>query len=74
MWREDLEVVSKIRPGTAVLATAPNFPYISHMRHFATRADASDRYARYFEDCSVAVIRGVQENTVFLPHEEGEGL
>lgn len=62
---EDLKVLSKIRPGARILATVPNFPYVSHVRHFTTVESVEERYGNLFRDFSVAVIPGVQDATRF---------
>jgi SAM-dependent methyltransferase len=45
----DLQVIESIRPGTYFLGTVPNFPYVSHVRHFADRSEVARRYAHQFE-------------------------
>lgn len=62
---QDVEVLSKVRSGARVIATVPNFPYISHVRHFEDTEDVLSRYGPLFRDFSVAVIPGVQPGTRF---------
>lgn len=50
----DLEVLQKIKPGIKVFATVPNFPYISHVRHFVKEQAVSERYSHLFSDFSVS--------------------
>jgi SAM-dependent methyltransferase len=50
---KDLEVMGRIRPGSRVLATVPNFPYVSHVRHFASAAAVAERYGRFLAKCTV---------------------
>lgn len=51
----DTEVIRRVRPGTHVLATVPNFPYISHVRHFRDPGEVSARYGSFFDRLSVDV-------------------
>lgn len=50
---EDTEVLSRIRSGTHVLATVPNFPYVSHVRHFNNSGEVLARYGEYFDQLRV---------------------
>ena len=54
----DLEIVSQVRPGTRCLCTVPNFPYVSHVRHFTSKEEVVGRYGQYFEDFEVTAIKG----------------
>ena len=63
---EELEVIGKIRPGTRVLGTVPNFPYVSHVRHFDTAEQVYERYSDDFRDFRVTEIDGVQPDTKFF--------
>lgn len=49
----DLEVIEKIRKGTHFYGSVPNFPWISHVRHFNTVQEVYDRYAEYFHSFRV---------------------
>jgi len=49
----DLDVIQRIRPGTKFFATVPNFPYVSHVRHFTDAAQVSLRYQSYFSEFTV---------------------
>jgi len=62
---QDLEILSKIRPGISCLATVPDFPYISHVRHFHDALSVGDRYSSLFSDLSIVGIRGIQPGTCF---------
>jgi Trans-aconitate methyltransferase len=31
---QEMDVLAKLRPGTLFIGTVPNFPYVSHVRHF----------------------------------------
>jgi SAM-dependent methyltransferase len=41
---QDLHVLRRIRPGTPVLGTVPNFPAQAHVRHFSSAAEVLARY------------------------------
>ncbi len=49
----DLEVIRRIRPGTKFFATVPNFPYESHVRHFANESEVKERYQPFFSEFTV---------------------
>ena len=55
---EDLSVISKIKSGTYVIATVPNFPYVSHVRHFFDTEEVAARYKSFFDEFNVVEIRG----------------
>jgi SAM-dependent methyltransferase len=44
----DIEVIRKVRTNTLFYATVPNFPFVSHVRHFNSEREVTDRYAQYF--------------------------
>ncbi|QDT52887.1 bifunctional 3-demethylubiquinone-9 3-methyltransferase/ 2-octaprenyl-6-hydroxy phenol methylase [Caulifigura coniformis] len=52
----DLEVLSRIRPGTFVLATVPNFPAAGHVRHFRDVDEVCQRYESLFSSLEVYAI------------------
>lgn len=62
----DLEIISRIRPGTRVMATVPNFPYVSHVRHFQNGDDVTARYGEYFKDFSVTTILANEKGKTFF--------
>jgi hypothetical protein len=41
---EDLAIIDRIRAGTKVYATVPNFPYEAHVRHFKSVEEVVARY------------------------------
>jgi SAM-dependent methyltransferase len=49
----DLEVLSRIRTGTFVLGTVPNFPASGHVRHFKDCDDVRSRYESLFRSLEV---------------------
>lgn len=53
----DLEVLARVRPGTHVLATVPNFPSHSHVRHFTSVPAVEERYRRVLDDLRVDMVR-----------------
>ena len=65
----DLEVVERIRPGTKVFATVPNFPYVSHVRHFTDVAQVKARYERFFSDFTVDAFLEDPEGKMFFMME-----
>ena len=63
----DLEVIGNVRRGTKVFATVPNFPYVSHVRHFTSEADVRLRYGRFFSDLTVdAFLENPEGKTFYL--------
>jgi SAM-dependent methyltransferase len=64
--RDDLLVLSRFRG--RCICTVPNFPYVSHVRHFSSAADVAARYDRFFEEFRVLPIRapGSPTNMYFL--------
>lgn len=49
----DTAILEQIRSGTFVLATVPNFPFASHVRHFSSAAEVVARYAPLFDNLRV---------------------
>ena len=63
----DLDIVRRIRPGTRFYATVPNFPFVSHVRHFTDAAAVRTRYGEAFRDFSVdALLENAAGKTFFL--------
>jgi len=50
---DDLLVLKRLQKGARLIATVPNFPYTTHVRHFETAQSVEDRYGAYFHDFSV---------------------
>lgn len=63
---EELSVLARIRKGTYVIATVPNFPYVSHVRHFDDSRSVTDRYGHLFEEFNVVEIRGNEKTQKFF--------
>lgn len=51
----DLQVIEQLRPGVRLLASLPNFPYPSHVRHFSSAEAVRLRYQAYFDQFQVDV-------------------
>ena len=49
----DVEILNRLRSGALFYGTVPNFPYISHMRHFKSKHEVIHRYGRFFENLQV---------------------
>ena len=54
---KELDVLARIPAGTKIIATVPNFPYVSHVRHFDNVDQVRERYGSYFESLTVDAIR-----------------
>lgn len=64
---DDLGVISRIRPGVAFYGSVPDFSSASHVRHFASQEEVSERYSRFFRDFRVdAFPVGGGGNTFYL--------
>jgi 2-polyprenyl-3-methyl-5-hydroxy-6-metoxy-1,4-benzoquinol methylase len=62
----DLEILAAIRPGTRFIGSVPNFPYVSHVRHFTTAEAVTDRYGELFDDLQVVFLMGSDRGNVFF--------
>jgi len=63
----DLSVLSRLKPGVRVLATVPNFPYTSHVRHFRDADEVTERYAAVFSSLTVdTFLENAKGKTFFL--------
>jgi SAM-dependent methyltransferase len=49
----DLAILEKIRSGAHFLGTVPNFPFVSHVRHFDNGEDVAKRYSSFFDEFRV---------------------
>jgi SAM-dependent methyltransferase len=54
---DDLAVMRQLRAGARVIGTVPNFPYVSHVRHFADAAEVVARYQPLLGALTVDPIR-----------------
>lgn len=55
----DLEVLDRIRSGTRVLGTVPNYDATAHLRFFDNADEVQERYTDRFVDLTVTRIRNV---------------
>ena len=62
----DLEVIRQIHAGSRFLATVPNFPYVSHVRHFNDSGEVMRRYEGLFDDFSVIMIPANEKSKIFF--------
>lgn len=53
---QDIDVLKRVRPGTTVLATVPNFPAEGHTRHFESVNAVEVRYSTFFSQLEVTPI------------------
>lgn len=60
----DLQLLSSIQ-NKLLICTVPNFPSVSHVRHFKTIADVRDRYAQVINITHTAQV-SIKKNTFFL--------
>ena len=62
----DTEVLDRIRPGTFVLATVPNFPAYGHVRHFTDVEEVRRRYEPHLASLRVDAIIGNEKGQTFF--------
>jgi SAM-dependent methyltransferase len=62
----DLELIGRIRSGTRVLGTVPNFPYVAHLRHFRAAEEVEARYAPVFKTLRVDTFLASREGKTFF--------
>lgn len=62
----DIDIIRRIRLGVRFIATVPNFPYVSHVRHFENPEEAFERYGSFFEDFSIVVIPANEQGKKFF--------
>ncbi len=62
----DLDVIKRIRPGTRFFGTVPNFPYVSHVRHFQDPNEVSARYGAYFKNLRIDVLLANPKGKTFF--------
>jgi SAM-dependent methyltransferase len=49
----DLEIIARVKKGALFVGSVPNFPFVSHVRHFDSSADVIDRYSMLFDNFRV---------------------
>ena len=64
--QEDLALLGRVRSGTHCFFTVPNFPYVSHVRHFQDEKDVKSRYGELFIDLEVTTILGNSSGTKYF--------
>lgn len=62
----DHAVVDRFKSGVRCLCTVPNFPYQSHVRHFASAEQVASRYGAFFDNLDVWPLRGSRHNVYYL--------
>lgn len=63
----DIEVITRIRPGTRFYGTVPNYPYTSHVRYFRTSNEVYSRYVKYFKNFRIVpFLADVKGKTIYL--------
>ncbi len=62
----DLEVIQKVRKGTMLIATVPDFDSHSHVRFFENTAEVYTRYAQFFNNMQIEPISLNDEAMLFL--------
>jgi SAM-dependent methyltransferase len=50
---QEIAVIRRLRKGVRFLASVPNFPYTSHVRHFSSAQEVQDRYGACFSGLRV---------------------
>lgn len=65
----DIEIISRIRAGTTCYASVPNFPYLSHVRHFKSSDEVRERYAPFFDNFRVDAFIGNDRGKVYYLFE-----
>jgi 2-polyprenyl-3-methyl-5-hydroxy-6-metoxy-1,4-benzoquinol methylase len=62
---QDVNVLKRVRPGTTVFATVPNFPAVDHVRHFDSVNDVEVRYSPVFSKLEVDAILAKNRGNIF---------
>lgn len=65
----DIDVITSIKSGARFYGSVPNFPYVSHVRHFTTSEEVFDRYSKYFHNFSVTSLIADTEGNIFYLFE-----
>jgi SAM-dependent methyltransferase len=61
----DLWVLSRLREGTRFIGTVPNFPFVSHVRHFTSNDEVAARYGPLFDPFSVTTVPLTSKGKVY---------
>jgi 2-polyprenyl-3-methyl-5-hydroxy-6-metoxy-1,4-benzoquinol methylase len=62
---QDIQILQRIKSGTKFYGTVPNFPYISHVRHFNNKQEVRSRYDHLFSGFSVDSLLGNKNGTTY---------
>lgn len=62
---EDIKVIKKIRSGVKFYGTVPNFPFMSHVRHFNSEEEVRARYRSLFVELRVDTFLADANNKKF---------
>ena len=64
---EDLKVLQRVKAGTKLFGTVPNFPSVSHVRYFSSAEEVESRYAALFSAFRVdSFLKGAEGPTFYL--------
>lgn len=62
----DLDAIQRVRAGVFFLGTVPNFPFVSHVRHFREEDEVRQRYAKFFDDFRIDAFYGNDKGQTFF--------
>ncbi|MGH7831004.1 MAG: class I SAM-dependent methyltransferase [Candidatus Binatia bacterium] len=62
---EDTAILHRIKSGTRFYGTVPNFPFVSHVRHFTNENEVRSRYTQYFNDFRVDLLLADAKGAIF---------
>ena len=62
----DLEILQRIKSGTRVLGTVPNYDATAHLRYFHNAGEVEARYAHLFSQVGVSQIRNTSGSIEWL--------
>lgn len=63
----DLEVLARLRSGTFFVGTVPNYPFVSHVRHFEGTAEVTKRYESLLGQIHVVpILLNASGKTLFI--------
>jgi len=62
----DRDVIARFKKGVRCLCTVPNFPYLSHVRHFRSVDEVADRYQQFFDDLDIWALRKTGEHIYYV--------
>jgi len=63
---KDTEILRRLRRGSRLYATVPNFADRSHVRHFSNAREIESRYGEYFSECRIDSHRANPEGLLFF--------